>query len=201
MNLSDGAAEPNLSMPAVHDLACDPVLLWEPKLCKVECKPIKVFDDEIESIRKRLLTSMVYYDGVGLAAPQIGLFVQAAIMRPNGTEKFIVNPKILERDGSSRDVEGCLSLPGCSSRGNRGPNLGRLFRHQKIKVEYYDVAGERHEEELKDFDARVFQHEEEHLRGLFFVDHLSNIYKDRVFARFRMFKQFYAKNVSDPVKA
>jgi len=119
----------------------------------------KFFDDLIET--------MWVEDGVGLAAPQVGVSQRIFIAVPTmkkGEELIIVNPEILDQQGRVMGPEGCLSLPGISAE---------VPRAKKIRFRYQDRQGRKFEVEVKDFFARVIQHENDHLDGKLFVDRLS----------------------------
>lgn len=122
-------------------------------------KTQKFFDDMIET--------MYVEDGVGLAAPQVGVSKQVLIISPRakrGEEMVIVNPEIYEMEGQKLGPEGCLSFPGIS---------GDVMRATRIRVRYLDRDGTPHDEEFKDFTARVIQHENDHLNGVLLVDRVS----------------------------
>ena len=122
--------------------------------------------------------TMYAYDGIGLAAPQIGLSRQLAVIHleedseryPDLVEskKFIIfNPSISVLDETKQEFwEGCLSVPGL-----RGP----VSRPKKIKVDYLDENAKENSIELEDFLATVFQHELDHLFGKLFVDRMEDI--------------------------
>lgn len=116
----------------------------------------RLFDDLIET--------MWVEDGVGLAAPQAGIGKRVLIAAPTmkkGEEFVIVNPEILDAQGRVQGPEGCLSLPGIS---------GEVWRAKKIRFRYQDRTGTPREMEVKDFFARVVQHEMDHLDGILFID-------------------------------
>ena len=116
----------------------------------------KLFDDMIET--------MYVEDGVGLAAPQVGISKRVLIASPTlkrGEEHVIINPEILESAGTELGMEGCLSLPGIS---------GEVRRTKKIRLRFQDRHGKPHEETLKDFFARIIQHEIDHLEGILLID-------------------------------
>ena len=122
-------------------------------------KAQKFFDDMIETMHVE--------DGVGLAAPQVGISRKVLIACPTakkGEEHVIVNPIILESSGSELGSEGCLSFPGINAD---------ILRAKTIKLHYQDRHGKRHEVTFKDFFARVIQHEMDHLEGILLVDRIN----------------------------
>ena len=123
-----------------------------------------------------LIATATAANGVGIAAPQVSqpyrLFIVAS--RPNPRypnaplmePTAMINPKILSHsDQTVKDWEGCLSIPGIR---------GLVPRYRAIEVEYTDRKGKRQHQELKDFVARIFQHELDHLDGILFVDRLKS---------------------------
>lgn len=133
---------------------------------------VRAFDEKLRDIADDMLETMEREEGVGLAAPQVGLEVRllvALAMREPGDEGaepvVLVNPEILER---SRDSwvyeEGCLSIPGIR---------GDVTRPLTIKVRYRDLEGRERELEVEGMFARILQHEIDHLEGKLFIDYLS----------------------------
>jgi len=133
---------------------------------------IKEFDDKLRQLTNEMNTIMYAADGVGLAAPQIGLSIRLFVYNPTGdpnrldSERIVVNPKILEYS-SQVDIgeEGCLSSrSGCCA--------GLVCRSKEIMVEYQNETGSKIRKKLKDFEARVFQHEYDHVEGILHFDRL-----------------------------
>lgn len=121
-------------------------------------KEQKLFDNMIET--------MYVEEGVGLAAPQVGISKRILIASPTmkqGEEHVMVNPEIYEFHGRELGMEGCLSLPGIS---------GEVYRAKRIRLRYQDRHGNPHDQELKDFFARIIQHEIDHLDGILLTDRL-----------------------------
>jgi len=125
------------------------------------CKPIEKFDDRLANLIDDMKATLDVADGLGLAAPQIGILRRVAIVRYEGQEFEVINPTILETDGESIDDEGCLSV-----RDQRG----LVQRPSYIKVEFYDRHGNKQVVEATDYFARVFFHELDHLDGIVFTD-------------------------------
>ena len=100
-------------------------------------------------------------DGLGLAAPQIGILKRVAIVRYEDKEYEVVNPTILKTEGTSIDDEGCLSV---------SDQRGLVERPDYIKVEFFDRHGNKQTVEADGYFARVFFHEIDHLDGNVFVD-------------------------------
>jgi len=176
----------------------DRILIWEPKLSGMKCDKIEVFDEYVVELEQRLIHSMTCYGGIGLAAPQVGIFKRAFVMAYDGVNRFMVNPKIVGYSGITHEREGCLSLPGASAKGNRQRNPAYVRRYETVEVEYRDKTGEEKREEFKGHTARVVQHEMDHLKGTFFIDLCSSMQRELVLKHLENFKYYYAKKVVDP---
>jgi peptide deformylase len=129
---------------------------------------------QIQELVDNLLITVKQANGVGIAAPQVGvsnrIFIVAS--RPNPRYPHapemeptaMINPKILARSNETvKGWEGCLCIPGIR---------GSVPRDRAIEVEYTDRYGKLHKQELTDFVARIFQHELDHLDGIVFLDRL-----------------------------
>ena len=123
-----------------------------------------------------LMATMLDADGVGIAAPQVyestSIFIVASRPNPRYPDApqmdplVVVNPEILWRSNEMvKGWEGCLSIPGIR---------GHVPRHQSIKAKYWTLGGEEVEQTFEGFVARVFQHEDDHLRGRVFLDRLES---------------------------
>ncbi|MGC8820364.1 MAG: peptide deformylase [Fervidobacterium sp.] len=139
-------------------------ILGDPVLRK---KAQRVVDfSQIRAILEEFKLTMYQEDGVGLAAPQVGLSLRFFGMDDGSEFKMVVNPEILERSEEKElGEEGCLSIPGV---------FADVERHRWIKVRYQDEHGVYHEELLEGYSARIFQHEYDHLDGVLFIDHLDS---------------------------
>ncbi|HOJ32626.1 MAG TPA: peptide deformylase [Candidatus Hydrogenedentes bacterium] len=127
-------------------------------------RPITVFGPELERLAQNMLETMHAHDGVGLAGPQVGISKRIIVLQePDKEPKCLINPEILEEDGKEIGEEGCLSLPQI---------FGEVERARRIAVRAYDTMGRILEFESKGFEARIIQHETDHLNGIVFVDHL-----------------------------
>jgi peptide deformylase len=115
-----------------------------------------------------MLARMHASNGVGLAAPQVGLRRRLLVMNPSGEEgddHVLVNPEILERAGDETMYEeGCLSFPGV---------YAEIRRSDRCKVRFFSIDGVEQEEEFSGFPSRVVQHEFDHLEGVLLVDRMS----------------------------
>ena len=142
--------------------------IGDPILRKV-AQDITLFDDELRRTVTDMTGIMYKEDGIGLAAPQIGLSVQLIIIdaspvAEDETLRVFINPRILESSGESTVEEGCLSIPGVRED---------VTRPEKIRLNYFDEFGKEYTEDFAGWPARIIQHEVDHLNGILFVDHIS----------------------------
>ncbi|KKK39615.1 peptide deformylase [Mesobacillus campisalis] len=129
------------------------------------CKTVMVFDKKLGKLLDDMYDTMIEYDGVGLAAPQIGIDKQIAIVDIDDSTTYeLINPVILETSGTQTGPEGCLSFPGL---------FGEVTRPYKIKVKAQNRKGKWFEMEAEDFLARAIQHEVDHLHGVLFTTKVS----------------------------
>lgn len=141
-----------------------PVIIHPNEKLRQPCEPITTITDELVELLDDMYETMVAHDGIGIAAPQVGKAIQVAIVELDGDERFeMINPVILEKKGSSIDVEGCLSIPHI---------YGTVERAEEITVRYYDREGDEMEVEAYGYLARAMQHEIDHLNGILFTDHM-----------------------------
>jgi len=121
-----------------------------------------------------MFESMYAAQGIGLAAPQIGISQRLTVIdvsfKKNPDDKVVlINPEIIEREGEQYEEEGCLSLPDIREK---------VKRAAKVKVRAQNVRGEWFEIEGEELLSRAFQHEIDHLDGVLFIDRLSRLKKD-----------------------
>ena len=138
--------------------------------------PLAKFDAELEQLTEDMFASMYAAQGVGLAAPQIGLNVRIAVVDvtagKNPEAKIVLaNPQIIHAEGEKREEEGCLSIPGFR---------GYVVRPQFVTVRAQNAKGESFEIRGEDLLARAFCHEIDHLDGILFIQHLSMLKRDLI---------------------
>ena len=147
-------------------------------ILREKAKPVKNFDDELQTLIDDMVETMREARGVGLAAPQIGqplrLTVIETLPEINETGQeiedsrqlyVVANPKIIwESKDMISGIEGCLSIPGY---------LGEVFRHESIRIRAQDRHGRRIQLRLTGWTARIFQHEIDHLDGILYIDKLT----------------------------
>ena len=133
-----------------------------------ESKDIENFDENIASLATEMLNSLERFNGVGLAAVQVGYHYNMFVTdtREKNERLIFINPVIIETSADSVPYnEGCLSLP----------NLYKdIMRPSRVVINAQDVTGKRFTLEAKGLLARVIQHEYDHLKGKVFIDHLSD---------------------------
>lgn len=126
-------------------------------------KKVEVIDDSIKTLVEDMFETMYHADGVGLAAPQIGILKRIIVIDIDVLKRAMINPEIISE--STTDMqdgpEGCLSVPGVEDVVRR-PNV--------LTVRYMNLDGEIVEEEARDLYARVICHEVDHLNGILFTD-------------------------------
>lgn len=127
---------------------------------------------EVDEIDKRLLTliedmkeTMEDADGVGLAAPQVGILKRLFVIDIGEGTLVFINPEIIETSGSQTDEEGCLSLPG---------ELKEVVRPNYVKARALNEKGEEFEIEAEELLARAILHEYDHLNGTLFIDRVKD---------------------------
>lgn len=135
-------------------------------------EPVKHFDDELLKFVKQMDVAMVAAKGLGIAAPQVGRNIRVFLAVLNhGTKDQVtiamVNPKIVVHSADKElGEEGCLSLPGI---------YGQVERFRELTVEFFDLEGERHSLTLEGLNARVVQHENDHIDGILFIDRIQQM--------------------------
>ena len=139
----------------------------DPVLTKV-CHPVTKFDDKLADLLDDMKETLAQANGVGLAAPQVGIIRRAVIViTQEGEELELINPEILDQSGEQTGLEGCLSVPGL---------WGYVTRPQWVKVKAQDRNGNWFEVEGQDLTARCFCHELSHLDGHLYTELADRLY-------------------------
>jgi peptide deformylase len=127
-----------------------------------KAKKVKEVNEKTNQLIDNMFETMYEEDGVGLAAPQVGMLKRIAVVDIREDNPIVlINPKIIEEEGKAIMEEGCLSIP------NR---TGDVIRSRRIKVRSLDKEGNEVEFEAEGFEARAIQHEMDHLDGVLFID-------------------------------
>ncbi len=139
------------------------------------------FGPQLAEFVEDMFESMYAAQGIGLAAPQIGVSKQITVIdtsfKKNPDDKIVlINPEIVERKGEQYEEEGCLSLPEIREK---------VKRSAWVRVRAQDASGVPFEIEGDELLARAFQHEIDHLHGVLFIEHLSRLKRDLVQRRIR----------------
>ncbi len=132
-------------------------------------KPVKEITPRIKLLVKDMFHTMDHEDGVGLAAPQVGILKRIFTVGVGEVRLCFINPEILETKGEYLDIEGCLSIPG---------ETGVVKRAQYVKAKAMNEDGEEFIIEAKNLLARCILHEYDHLEGILFTDQLVDMPED-----------------------
>ena len=141
------------------------------EILRKHCKEVKEVTPRIKETLQDMLETMRESMGVGIAAPQVGIMRRMFVAQPDPFDEdkvyFMINPVMLEMsDEKELGTEGCLSVPDM---------MGDVERSVWIKMEATDINGERKTYEFEGFDARVMQHEYDHLDGILYTDKCQNL--------------------------
>ncbi len=161
------------------------VRVYPDPILKKKALPVTSFGPAEQKLFDDMIETMFIEDGVGIAAPQVGVSKRILIACPTmkkGGEYVVVNPEILDMHGRELGAEGCLSFPGIS---------GEVLRAKKIRFRFQDRDGKSHEMEVKDLFARIIQHEMDHLEGLLLIDRLNFDQRQKVLAEYKTYQKQY----------
>ena len=143
--------------------------------------PVEEFGGELERLVADMFETMYAAEGVGLAAPQVGLSLRLFVMDCEGIKLVAANPEILSAEGEQEGEEGCLSV---------GKIHAPLKRGARVRLRAQDAQGRWFEREAEGLAARCFLHETDHCDGRLFIDHLSPLRRDMVKRRFQKIKRY-----------
>jgi peptide deformylase len=152
----------------------------DPVLAK-EGETVTEFTPELAQLVEEMFDSMYAAEGIGLAAPQIGISQRITVIDVSFKERpedklVLINPEVLETEGKQTEEEGCLSLPDIRAKVQRAAWV--KVRAQNVKGEYFEVEGE-------ELLARALLHEIDHLHGVLFIDRISPLKRDLIKRRIR----------------
>lgn len=155
------------------------------EVLRQEAQTVDGITDEVQQLAEDMIKAMYNGDGIGLAAPQIGISKRVIVFDvnpedPSSKPVALINPEIIEKEGAIGADEGCLSLPEIR---------GEVERAQKIKIEALSLDGEEVCFEATDIMARVIQHEIDHLDGILFIDHLGRIKRQLIKKQLRKLEE------------
>jgi peptide deformylase len=151
-----------------------PIVKYGDMVLETEAKPVEKFGSEFKKLVEDMFESMYAAQGVGLAAPQIGISLKLAVIdvtfKEDPSAKLVLaNPEIIKVEGKQAGQEGCLSLPEFREQVSRG---------KKVTIRAQDVNGKWYEKTGEDLLARAFQHEIDHLHGKLYISHISGLKRD-----------------------
>jgi len=160
----------------IHEIVKYP----EPVLSK-PAAPVTEFDAALKKLVEEMFESMYAAQGIGLAAPQIGISKRLTVIdvsfKKNPDEKVVlINPEIVEEEGKQFEEEGCLSLPDIREK---------VHRAARVKVRAQNERGEWFEVEGTELLSRAFQHEIDHLNGVLFIDRISRLKRELALRKIR----------------
>lgn len=159
-----------------------PIFVYGSSVLREPVKPIDKSYPELQALIANMFETMHGADGVGIAAPQVGLSIDLFCidLTPYADEfpedyplqKVFINSEIYELSDEEISLEeGCLSLPGINEK---------VVRPEGIRIRYFDENFAEHDRQITDFEARVIQHEYDHVNGQVFTDHLNPLRKNLV---------------------
>lgn len=143
------------------------IVRYPDPILKRVCKPVESFGSQLNDLVDAMLVLMHAAQGVGLAAPQVGVAIRLFVCNRTGEPEddvIFVNPKLSDLEGVSEEPEGCLSIPEVDVT---------MRRATGVTIEATDAAGNPIRREGKDIEARVWQHEMDHLDGRLITDTMS----------------------------
>jgi peptide deformylase len=167
-------------------------LLGSPAL-RERATEVDTIDDEVRELVRDLFDTMYADQGIGLAANQIGLTQRVAVVDAGEEPPVVlINPVILERSGTVRGEEGCLSIPDI---------FADLPRAQRVVVQTTTLDGERVEIVAEDLPSRVIQHEIDHLDGVLFIDRVGPLKRRMLLKKWQKLRKGHAGHLKDVVPA
>lgn len=144
-------------------------------------QPVTEFDDNLAELCADMFDTMYDAEGVGLAAPQIGLNLRLFVMDCEGVKLIAANPEIIATHGEQSSPEGCLSV---------GKVPAVVVRPMNATLKAQDEKGEWFEREASGYAARAFMHETDHCNGTLFIDHLPKLRREMILKRFKKEKNW-----------
>ncbi len=160
------------------------ILIWPDPVLKKKASPVARVDDSTRALVNDMFETMYAADGVGLAAPQIGVLKNIIVLdtsprQPESKPVAMINPEIVSTEGRTVYTEGCLSIPG---------EAEDVERAAKVMVRFLDPDGKQQTLEAEGLLAVAIQHETDHLLGTMFVDHLSSLKREMIRKRMKRLK-------------
>ena len=164
-------------------MAILPILKYPDPILREQSQPVVSFDAELKTLASDMVQTMLNIPGAGLAAPQVGRLSQLIVIAwAENDEEFddrvliLANPCITSSSGRILWEEGCLSVTDCNEK---------VIRSEEITVDYDDLEGQPQTLEAEGRRAVILQHEIDHLNGVLFIDHISQLKRDMYKRRLR----------------
>ena len=144
------------------------IVFSDNELIRKKSKLVEKFDDNLAVLLDDMYDTMVKNRGVGIAGPQVGVLRKVFVVESNGVKMEFVNPEIVSQEGSSIEVEGCLSVKGIN---------GYVERPIKVTIKAQTRDGDSFSYTVSGWLARIICHENDHLDGILFIDKMLEEYK------------------------
>lgn len=153
------------------------IVTYPNEVLRQEAEEIEEITEEVRDLADKMTETMLREEGIGLAAPQVGVSKKLIVVDLEDEFHIIINPKIAEKSEEEESMdEGCLSVPGVEAP---------VSRSKEVLVRGRNLDGEEIELEKEGLPARVFQHEVDHVNGLLFVDRLSEAERSLTLREYR----------------
>lgn len=151
-----------------------PIVKYPDPILQRRAEDVTEFDAALQEVIDNMFTSMYAAEGIGLAAPQVGIskrltVIDLSFQKDPAKKIVLINPEIVESEGKQHEDEGCLSLPDIRDK---------VTRAARVKVRAQNAKGEFFELEGAELLSRAFQHEIDHLNGVLFIFRLSRLKRD-----------------------
>ncbi len=152
-------------------MAIIPIRLFREPILRQKSKRVRTIDGSIQKLIGDMVETMHYVQGVGLAAPQVGVPLRVIVIGIPGEEDVVlINPEVVRRTGERLVNEGCLSIPGY---------VGQIKRAESIRVKGRDQNGKEIRIKADELLAQCLEHEIDHLNGVLYIDYLESMDKLR----------------------
>jgi peptide deformylase len=160
------------------------ILIWPDPVLKQKARPVARVDDAIRTLVRDMFDTMYAAEGVGLAAPQVGISQRVLVLdtrprQPESQPLAMINPEIIAMEGQTTYTEGCLSIPG---------EAEDVERAAVVTVKYLDPEGQEQTLRCEGLLAIAVQHETDHLDGIVFVEHISGLKRELIRKRMKRLK-------------
>ncbi|MEN2995616.1 MAG: peptide deformylase [Acetomicrobium sp.] len=156
------------------------VIKYPNPILRSKNKIVTAFNDDLKKLIEDMYETMYANDGLGLAAPQVGINLMVAVVDYEGKKYTLVNPVILEKRGEQTGREGCLSFPEV---------FEDIERPEIVKIQAFDENGKKYAIEASGLLARAFCHEIDHLHGRLMIDMVSPVKRNMIQKKFKKLKK------------